>query len=114
MHDIVHIPHTKHRQVAIINNKILHLTPEFISGTVMGVTIDAYKTKLLHALFIYAHSHDIVVTVVYIIVPNKPKATGLALGWNYKHIKVVKTIDKSSSFNGGVSSFRDETYLRIG
>ena len=24
----------------------------------MGVTIDAYKTELLHALFIYAHSHD--------------------------------------------------------
>ena len=101
-------------KLRLFTTKLCTSTPDIISGTVMGVTIDANKTKLLHALFINAHSHDIVVTVVYIIVPNKPKATGLALGWNYKHIKVVKTIDKSSSFNGGVSSFRDETYLRIG
>jgi hypothetical protein len=48
---------------------------------------------------------------VYFIVPNQPKAPGLALRSNYKSIKSVETIHKRSSFNGGVYGFRDEAYL---
>jgi hypothetical protein len=45
MHDIVHIPHTKHRQVAISYNKIKYLRPYGV--LVMWITIDTNQTKLL-------------------------------------------------------------------
>jgi hypothetical protein len=118
MHNVVHISHTKDRQVVVIFYKMVHSTPYFINESVMRVTIYVEKTKLLQAKFIYAHSYDEVVAVVYysdvyLIVPDKPKATRLALRWNYKCIKGVETIHKRSCFDGRVYSFRDETYLRF-
>ena len=48
-----------------------------------------------------------------VLLPNQPKAAGLAYRRDHKSISNIEFINKRNTGNSGVSGFRNKTYLEF-